>query len=142
MIYYGFPIFTKNVTKCRIFLSPKRCQNHYDLNRFHTFWADYMSVYWGKLANYHVMENELRDLINFLSFQPKCPFRWKIQLVPSCCGITLKLPEIALQKELYESFLMRRCARTTRSSKYHVLNSDFAFKVRFQVWIWGLASGS
>ena len=137
-----FLMLPKMWQNAKFSLSPERSQNHSDLNRFHDFWADYISVYWGKLANYHVMENELRDLINFLSFQPKCPFRWKIQLVPSCCGITLKLPEIALQKELYESFCMRRCAITTRNSKYHVSNTDFAFKVWFQVWLWGLASRS
>ena len=32
------------------------------------------------LANYHVMENECIDFFNFLSFQSKCPFRWKIAL--------------------------------------------------------------
>ena len=102
-----FLILPKMWQHVKFFLTPKRCQNHNDLNRFHDFWADYISVYWGKLANYHVMENECIDFFNVLSFQPKCPFRCKIQLVPSCCGITLKLPEIALQKELYESFLMR-----------------------------------
>ena len=94
-----------------------KCQFYENLNRFHAFWADYIFFFREMLANNHKMENELIDLFNFLPFQSKCPFRWKIQLVPSCCGITLKLPEIALQEELYESFLMCRSAVETWFSK-------------------------
>ena len=75
----------------------------------------------------------ITTLCNALFFGTKplwlelCPFRWKIQLVPSCCGITLKLPEIALQEELYESFLMRSCAAKPWVLEENRLGNLFSF---------------
>ena len=73
-----FLISSKLYENAKSTLMDLKCQFYDDLNRFHAFWADFVFFFREMLANNHVMGNELRDLLNFLSFQPKCPFRWKI----------------------------------------------------------------